>query len=284
MIYNPAEFRHHGPAIRSLPFMVEIKYTCVTSLYKSGYSFDLMSLNDFLASKHKYKNVIFLNVFTVNKKIMQLLKQKVRGKGVTAFWTYAPGLVAESGFFEKNMEELTSIKLAARWEKLPLSIKLENNNKIQVGGRSKETPICLMSPRVYCIDNKVEVLGRYIDDHTAGLVRKRLPDGSIAIFTGVPFTNVTFWDWLLKDIDHSYVANGTVVRANSKLVMVHSKDSGTREVKLRKRANVIIDIFNKKIIAQNTDKFSFDDDLNTTSLFYYGDDAKELLEKLQALE
>jgi hypothetical protein len=62
--------------------------------------------------------------------------------------------------------------------------------------------------------------------------------------------------------------------------MLHARFAGKKTIKLPAATNVI-DVFNKKLIGRNVKQFEFKAPLHSTFLFYYGNDAEELLKKLQ---
>ncbi|MBO4633366.1 MAG: hypothetical protein J5858_15725, partial [Lentisphaeria bacterium] len=282
VIYNSKEFSMHGPAVRSLPFIVELKFISLTSLARSGHNFEVMSLETFLQSPKKFKMVVFLNTFTTDWKMNQKLREKIHSPGVTAIWTYAPGLVTPNGFSDQNMADLTGISLKSVWKPLPLAAKLKKNGTIHIGSRKKEYPHHLQNPRVFCNDPNVEILANYEDDLTPAIVRKRLPGGAVSIFTGLPITSMYLWRRLFEQAGcKALVAPGIVSRMNSSLIMIHSANTGKKIITLPKKVKGIIDLYNAKVVAENVNKFSVEDSQNTTGLFYYGDDYAEVLKRLQ---
>lgn len=70
------------------------------------------------------------------------------------------------------------------------------------------------------------------------------------------------------------------MEANEALVTLHARFPGKKSIQLPQKTTVL-DVFNQKIIARNTDKFEFNAPLHTSWLFYYGNDADQLLKKLK---
>lgn len=282
VIYNPKEFAQHGPSVRTFPFLVELKFLSIISLTASGHVFDLMSLEDFKHCKKSYKTVVFLNTFTLTAAEKSLLKKKLRRPGVTTIWTYAPGLVTPEGFSDKAMEDLTGIRLKSVWKALPLRAKVLSGGFVTINSRIKGIPAHLQNPRIYSADKNAEVIAKYADDNTPAYVRKKLQDGSIAVFLGFPTTWTGLWRKLLTQAgNHAFVKQNIIVRVNSHLIMVHRKTTAPCRINFPGRINTVVDIYNRKIVAKNINSFVVDDKKNTTSLFYYGDDAEDLLKKLK---
>ena len=77
-----------------------------------------------------------------------------------------------------------------------------------------------------------------------------------------------------------YSENSDPMEANESLFSLHARFDGRKTVKLPHKADVL-DVFNGKIIARDTDTFTFDAPLHSSWLFYYGKDVDSLLNKLQ---
>jgi hypothetical protein len=82
---------------------------------------------------------------------------------------------------------------------------------------------------------------------------------------------------------HRFCETDDPVEANSNLVTLHARRAGRKTLKLPGRTDVI-DVFERKVVAFGVDSFSFDADLHSSHLFYYGDDATEVLEMLKGVK
>ena len=69
------------------------------------------------------------------------------------------------------------------------------------------------------------------------------------------------------------------MEANERFVTMHVRRAGVKTIRLPRKASVV-DVFNRQLVARDVDSFSFDAPLHSSWLFYCGDDADELLEKL----
>ena len=82
-------------------------------------------------------------------------------------------------------------------------------------------------PRVHSADPKAQELMCYASDGKASLVRKKLADGSIAVFSGIPVNSPAIWAELLGAAGcHKYTAPGYFVRSKGNLLMVSSTCNG----------------------------------------------------------
>ena len=118
----------------------------------------------------------------------------------------------------------------------------------------------------------------YIEpDIIAGKMRFRTVDG------------VTEGDTFLKIKDlreryvragvHIYSATDDPMEADGSLFTLHARFAGRKTVMLPKRTTVL-DVFNRRVVAKDADKFSFDAPLHSSWLFYYGDDAEQVLDEI----
>ena len=237
----------------------------------SGFSCDWYDLESFIESKHNYKAVILLNLYEIPANLMNALKAKLQKKGVTAIWNYAPGLLTKNGYSAQNMTNLTGIKLNYTTNQQPLLINMNDKSRIAPFSVPKGFT---ESPRVYSLDKDAQVLGVYANNKQAAVVKKVLPNGSVAVFTGLPFNTPKLWAKILKDAGcHQYTPDGFYVKSNSKLLQIFSgknsnvppegrimkpyiNRSGKVTVKLKQKANSVTDCFTGKIIAKDTDTFT----------------------------
>ena len=215
------------------------------ALLRSGATCDFLTLRGFLESPHEYKTVVLLNVFSPSPEERRQLAKKLRRRGVTAIWNYAPGLVTEHGYDEKAMSDLCGITLRARREKLPMAATLYDGSKL--------TPMrfkapWLESPRCYADDPRAEVLGRY--DHTPepAVALKRLDDGSTAVFCGMPGITPHFWQLLWQKIGVSPLAEPgkLVVAGNARHLMVHTGKAGEFEIGLPSGKTAATELFTRQ--------------------------------------
>ena len=193
-------------------------------LDRSGIPYDLMTLQDFLASKQQYSTVVFLNLFSLSDAERKAVQKKIRRHGVTSLWFVAPGSVTEKGFSDFAMSELTGIKLAG----------------------------ADALPKVKCVDTAVKQL-------PGGAVIKNLPDQSKAVFlTAIP-KNGTKWHNLLTSLGvHAYTAPENYFRRHGNLFMFHTGAKGKHRITLPEKSGEAVELFSGKkyilpVIELNSD-------------------------------
>jgi len=249
VVVSPVEMYRHGypNGLLQRPVMESILDKTMHALHQSGYTFDVVSLNDYLAEKAERKLVIFLNIFSPTQAERAALKAKLRKPGVTAVWSMAPGLVTENGYSNEAMSDLTGIKLQYNPEKLPYATALHDWVTMKsVSGKNELKE----KYRVHCIDKNVEVWGRYITGRQPALVCKKLSDGSTAYFAGMPVILPEVWAAIFQRSNIHRFSNVNVMTAgNEKLLLVHVGKAGAYPVYLPRKAKKVTELFSNKVLG-----------------------------------
>ncbi|MBQ9502256.1 MAG: hypothetical protein IJU70_08880 [Lentisphaeria bacterium] len=218
----------------------------LNALSFSGFSYDVTTLDTLPEAPADRKVFIFVNCYQVNGAKREALLKKIRRPGVTAFWFYAPGLISAEGFSDGSMSSLTGMKLAARYEALPLAAQ-------ELSGR--KLPCRLVeSPRVRCTDPDAEKLAVYSGTQEVAAARKKLADGSTAVFAGLPVLRSDTWADLLSQAGcHRLVRPGVFARRMGDLFLLAVRETGEFTVKLPFRAEKITELHSGETAGRDTD-------------------------------
>jgi len=256
----------------------------IKTIGRIGAPYDLYSMND-LDIMPQYKLYIFLNAFKIGKdrlKIINTLKQD----GKTLLWFYAPGFITEDSFSVDNMEKATGMRLGYEAKKTPLQIKiLSVKDKILSGipsGSSFGTNNSI-GPIFYCNDSKAVKLGNLISNNKAGFTVKRFCNWT-SIYLAAPLVGKNAADILRNIAEEAgafiYSENGDAISANKYFLSVHTNYEGQRKISLPEQKEIIFEVFDKKVIAQNTDSFEIDIPKKETKMFFMG--SKKMFLKLKS--
>jgi hypothetical protein len=196
--------------------------------------------------------------------------EKLRKRGCTILWTYAPGFVADEGNGTESMKLLTGMDFVRCEKKMNPELTLVDGTK--TGSVSPG-----VSP-LFALARADEVLGRYANG-VIGLGAVKT-DKATSVFCGTYCLETP----LIRRIAESagvffFSDSGDAVEANDRFVTMHVRSAGVKTVRLPRKASVV-DVFARKPVAQNVDMFTFDAQLHSSWLFYYGDDAEVLSGKL----
>lgn len=256
VVVDPIQRAIHGPPVMEEPrrlgndnFFGLFYRGTLNALSYSGYSYDIITLDNFLSEKTPRKVVIFLNLYEINGKKRQALLEKVRQKGVTSFWFYAPGLISEKGFSDDSMSGLTGMKLKAFYKRSSLASR-------ELSGKVHHCKL-IESPRVYCADDRAEQIAVYTEGEKISMARKILPGGAVSVFCGLPLLRSDSWAALLSQSGcHAYVKPGTFARARGDLLMLGTRISGNHVIRLPFKARKVIDLYSGRTVFTDTDKFT----------------------------
>ena len=78
---------------------------------------------------------------------------------------------------------------------------------------------------------------------------------------------------------HIWCDTDDPIEANDCLFTLHARSSGLKTVHLPRKATVV-DVFAKRIVARDSDEFTFEAKLHSSYLFYFGADAEKLVSEL----
>ena len=176
---------------------------CPRFLHLSGAAFDVLTLDDLLASKKTYARLVFADLYAPTMAERTALKRLTRRPGVTSVWFIAPGSITDGGFSDAAMSDLVGMDLV---------------------GAS-------VNPKVRATDSAAEAFAA-----AGGGWAKDLPDGAKAVFLPDMPTQQVQMDALMDLIgEHRYVKSGAYVRRHGDYLMLHVGKPGTYRVTLPSR-------------------------------------------------
>lgn len=107
---------------------------------------------------------------------------------------------------------------------------------------------------------------------------------ALNIFSGAWQLDLDFIDFVLEKAGvFQYSSTRDPLDADSNLIMLHARTPGNKTIRLPYKTDVL-DVFNRKIIARNTDSFTTGIKLHETKCFYYGNEAENLLSELNKIK
>ena len=216
----------------------------------------------------KYRLYVFLNQFTSEPALCQAVK-KLYAQGATVLWLYAPGW--SEGNSLADMKTLTGLEFANAGSGVAVV-------KMREDGRAMGMPRVKVAERFSPVGAD-QVLGVY-DDGKPGLAEKRVGKG-MAVFSGTWQLDWPFLKELVrKSGAHVWCEDDDPVEANGSLFLLHARKAGEKRVRLPRRVTAVTDVFTGRIIARNTDTFTFDAGRHSSHLFYFGPNAEVLSDRL----
>ena len=239
---------------------------------RTGAPVDIV-LAEALDKAKPYKVYAFINAYNYDKKFLETVK-KLQQKKCTLLWVYAPGFAYDNQASLEAMKQLTGFTFKQAKKHLMPALYLPNN-------------ICYGAPTVkvkpiFSVENKnAKVIGKY-EDNSTGLASLKVGN-SLSYFYGSWQLDLRFLSNVLKESGvHVFSNTGDPLEANESLVVLHARTPGKKTIKLKRKAD-ILDIYENKIIAKNTNIFEFNAQLHETKVFFYGNsnDVNSLQKKLK---
>jgi hypothetical protein len=123
-----------------------------------------------------------------------------------------------------------------------------------------------------------KVLGRY-SNGAAGLAESRTGKAR-TIFSGSYYMAAPLMQRIARESGvHIFGDSFDIYEANERFVSFHARNAGRKTIRLPRRTSVV-DVFARKLVANDADAFSFDASLHSSKLFYFADDAESFLRTL----
>ncbi len=238
---------------------------------QAGVPVDYVLAEDLADNPGDYKLYVFVNCIKHDDRFIEAV-EKLRERECTLMWCYAPGYYYGLDSGVEFMERLTGIRLEKADGALMPAVRMPD-------GRWLGTVGTRVAPMFYVTDEAAQSVGSY-EDGSIGLAVKQTGNAK-SIFCGPWQFDIPFLLRVLQDSGvHVFSKTLDPVDANSALFTLHARYAGPKHIELPHKTDVI-DIFNKTLVGTNIDAFDYEAPLHETRFFYYGDDAKELLERLR---
>ena len=236
-----------------------------TKFARSGIPFDFLLAEDLGRYAGDYKLYVFLNQLTFDDATLAAV-ERIRARGATILWLYAPGW--SKGNSLADMKALTGIEFERIAEPTVAGVRMERD------GRWMGMPDAQVA-QAFAPVAADEVLGTYANGKPGLTVSK--VGGSQSYFSGAWQLDVPFIRSLAAKAGvHVYCESDDPIEANDALFTLHARSAGKKTVRLPRKTTVV-DLVGRRVVARDTDVFSFAAALHSTHLFYYGDDAEDFL-------
>ena len=175
-------------------------------LHRSGAVFDILTLDDLLASGKTYRKLVFQSAYALDASRRRALSRLTRRPGTTTVWFVAPGSITDTGFSDSAMSELVGLSLTGSG----------------------------MNPKVVATDGDARVVSAC----GGGWCKDLGNDSRAFFFPSVPRTAAEAGTLMEAVGEHRYVRADAYVRRLGDYLMVHVGQAGRYEVRLPNPAAV----------------------------------------------
>ena len=251
LIFDEASMQYSSGALRS-NFIDDHCWFLYNKMFLTGAPFDCFLASDLAHPKMKdYKLYIMMNSFFADQKMRETIAAKVRRNNAVVLWNYAPGIFSENGRDEKNMLDLTGIKLKFENRRVTESISITDKAHPITKNASKQRAYPVQ-PLVWADDPQVQVLGKVAG--RPALVVKESGNWT-SIFTLMPFTQEMLNGLCDFAGVHRYLKSGDVLTANHGFVALHTVTQGDKSIVLPGKYDVK-ELYSGKIIGNGISAFT----------------------------
>lgn len=240
VVYDTEPFYYTASTPKSDPVSRALVDETTLAVYLSGVACDQIHLSSLpRLDLSRYRVVIFANTFVLQRAQREFLRNRVASEGRHALFFFAPGYCDGQCLDEAYVSEVTGIPVRQIGKQEAPEIAVTYPE--WTGERIRlETP-CL-EPAFAAVDPEVEILGTWRDGADAAFVRKVSEDG-VRWWCALPITSPALMRKLLREAGaHIYGEMGDVFYSGQGLVCVHSKEGGSRPVRLRSGRSVLVEL------------------------------------------
>jgi len=256
-------------------------------LARLGAPYDLYLLQDLIEGQlPPYKLYIFLNAFALDQARRDALARQARGAGKTALWLYAPGYIRPSLPGQNDgaplsldaMAELTGFRFGKGdhpWGPLMHITEFEHPitrglpQDLQWGANSR------IGPLFHLDDDEATILGQVVYSQgrcKPGFGAKTFSDGWTSVYIAAPNVPAAVLRGIARHAGaHLYSEAGDVLYAARDLLAVHTVAGGPRVLRLPRPVEVVYDLFARRVVAREVDRFEVTLPKASTALYYTGD-------------
>ncbi len=243
--------------------------------------------NDLPSARSAYRMYFFLNTFYLTEEERRIIKGLQKDNNVLV-WIYAPGFLCEDGFSLSAIKELTGINLKYEEISMPLRISIvDSSHPILAGLKPSHTAVfgCKqpVGPIFYVDDPEAETLGMVSILQKPGFAVKNMGNWT-SVYLSAPLSSsmedpYLESDWklpivILRNICklagiHIYCEDNALIYVNKNYLSLHTREEGVYNVELPKHMDVF-DLFNKRFVGRNINKFREYLPAKTTMLYALG--------------
>ena len=241
---------------------------------RCGAPVDYLLAEDLENHAGDYRLYVFPNAWRYDARFASAVA-RLRARKCMILWFYAPGYVSMDGAGTETMERLTGLRFERVAGKTAAELTMADGRKMGI-------PSPEVEPLFRCVSPEAKTLGTYANGDVGAAAVK---DGeSVGVFCGTWRPDVPFLRKMVQASGaHVFCASGDPLEANARLISFHARYPGRKTIRLPRKTTVL-DVFARRIVARDVDEFSFDAKLHSSHLFYYGNDAADLLARLAELK
>lgn len=224
---------------------------------KIGAPVDYILSSDVRRNIGNYKLWIFLDTFTQNDSLSDAVARLRTGRNVL-LWFYAPGVIRGKTFGAKNISRLIGINVREISSGGSPEICLSNG---RICGFPEDLPL-LYAPD----DPSAKIIGTYAGTSLSAAAEKKTGEAKDVFWGGNVMSTALFRKYAKEAGVHIYCDSDDVLFAGFGYITFHAAFPGRKVIRLPENSTVR-DLFSGEVLAEKTDRFSFDVGLHESRIF-----------------
>ena len=217
-----------------LPITINVLDHSIEQALHSGtvgdqvYDFDLDRVN-----LDQYKAIVFMNVYKLTDAQRKFIQDKVARNGRTLVWNYLTGYTNGERLDLNFVQSLTGMHLErVATDKAPVVRFLTPTYTYKFNG--------VVEPLVVVNDKAAQTLAE-LEGTNHPIIARKQGNGFTSVYCGLPLNGTDgFREIFRKAGCHIYNEKNDFTYANSGLLMLHTKDGGTRTIQLKNGKSVSV--------------------------------------------
>jgi beta-galactosidase len=285
-VFGDVESMYYAQAFS--PLATDLLVTVPDELARIGAPYDIFNFSDLDHPKlaiNQYKLFIFLNTFKITPEKIAFIQNKLKAKGRTLLWIYAPNYIQENGFSTAGISVITDfkVKIRARDEqdvhvkKQGFFAQLPTNtqysfSKAKITKSSNYTTVddastSKISPLFEIEDPTAEVLGTFSDGKTAFARRKGKRYTSL--YSTIGNMPAPIFREIARNAGvHIYYEGTDPVYINNRLIGIHMQSDTAHTIKLpNKKTKKLTELFDGGEVSVVQGKCTLPHALGSTKLY-----------------
>ncbi|MBI4024196.1 MAG: beta-galactosidase [Verrucomicrobia bacterium] len=258
----------------------------INELPKLGAPYDLYHLDDIaLSGMDRYKVYVFANAFTLNAPQRKRIQETACRPGKTVVWVYAPGFSDGLRLSVENIKRLTGFAVGVDAEHRVPEATIESGHRLTQalapGYRIKPSDYqgtpgfpFEIGPIFHVQDSAAEVLGKYVHNGKTAIASKEI-NGATSVYLAIPCLNAALLRSICRAAGvHFYCDGDLLLDANRHLIAITATADGFDGVVALPAPNTVYDVFERRMIGKNLNRFQASVRPLTTALYYYGSESE----------
>jgi len=259
--------------------LFNVSQQCLQAMARLGAPFALYHLDDFIDGLLPPHRLYFLlNAFRLDGERRGKLARELRRDGRVAVWIYAPGYLRDDCAVE-HITEVCGFTLGANMLPWPPFMHITDF----AHPITERLPRDLfwgcthaVAPVFYLDDPQARELGQVVfglGSCRPGMGVKQFADWT-SIYCALPNIPAAVLRGIARFAGaHLYSEEGDVLHVSRELLGIHTVAGGERTFLLPRQVERVYDLYDRRAIAENTDRFTVTLSSVSTSLYYTGDAA-----------